>query len=126
IFRARSTRVEGTVVAHGSRGRPIVAYQWNGEELRHTETGPIEPLAVGEKVGVYIPPEGPAGTRPDWAIGLLFMPGWCCLMPAMFFAAYGVAVAARGARQPARFRPAPGPAGGFWGRRRNWTRGGHG
>src|SRR6476660_7099013 len=54
-FRARSTRVEGTVIGHGSRGRPIVAYQWDGQDCRQKEAGPSEQLAVGTPIGVYVP-----------------------------------------------------------------------
>src|SRR5262245_15312913 len=99
-FRARATRVEGTVVGHGSRGRPVVAYRWGGQEYCHEESGPSERLDVGTTVGVYIAPEGPPTTRLDWAIGLLFLPGWFCLMPATFLALNGVVVAARGVRNP--------------------------
>ena len=95
-FRARATRVEGTVVDHDRRGRPIVAYPWAGQEIRYEEHGPSERLAVGDTVGVYIPPEGPSGARLDWTIELFFLPGWACLMPAAFFAVYGVAMAIRG------------------------------
>jgi hypothetical protein len=94
-FRARSTRVEGTVVDHDRRGRPVVVYQWAGQDWRHEESGPSESLAVGATIGVYVPPEGPPAARLDWAIGLLFQPGWACLMPATFFAAYGVVVSIR-------------------------------
>jgi hypothetical protein len=100
-FRARATRVEGTVVAHGSRGRPVVAYRWNEQDCRHEERGPSEHLSVGTVVIVYVSPEGPPAARLDWAIGLLFLPGWACLMPAAFFAVYGVAVAIGGGRKPA-------------------------
>src|SRR5262245_41726552 len=72
IFRARATRVEGTVVAHDRRGRPVVEYQWGGEDCRHEARGPIEQLDVGSTIGVYVPPEGPSAARLDWAIGLLF------------------------------------------------------
>jgi len=76
-FRGRATRVEGTVVGHDRRGRPVVAYRWGGQDCRHKESGPSERLAVGTTVGVYVPPEGPSATRLDWAIGLLFCPDGC-------------------------------------------------
>ena len=76
-FLGRATRVEGTVVGHDRRGRPVVAYRWGGQDCRHKESGPSERLAVGTTVGVYVPPEGPSATRLDWAIGLLFCPDGC-------------------------------------------------
>jgi hypothetical protein len=95
-FRAHATRIEGTVVDHDRRGRPIVGYPWAGQEIRYEEHGPSEPLAVGTPIGVYVPFEGPSGARLDWTIGLLFLPGWACLMPAAFFTAYGTAMVIRG------------------------------
>ena len=95
FFRARSTRVEGTVVAHDRRGRPVVAYRWGGQDCRHEERGPSERLAVGTGIGVYVPPEGASAARLDWAIGLLFLPGWFCIMPATFFLAYGIVALVR-------------------------------
>jgi hypothetical protein len=85
-------------------------YQWAGQDCRHEETGPSQELAVGDAVGVYVPPEGPSAARLDWPIGLLFLPGWACLMPAAFLAAYGAAVAIRGERGPP--SQAPHPTGG--------------
>ena len=109
-FRARATRIEGSVVGHDRRGRPVVAYRWGGQDCRHEESGPSERLAVGTTVGVYVPPERPSAIRLDWAIGLLFLPGWLRLMPATFLTAYGVVVAVRGARQTAEPGAAPDPA----------------
>jgi hypothetical protein len=102
-FRARASRVEGTVVGHGSRGRPVVAYEWGGQTCRHEETGPSVRLAVGDTIGVYVSPERPPATRLDWPIGFYFLPGWACLMPAIFFTAYGVTVAIEN-RSPNRAR----------------------
>ena len=110
-FRARATRVEGTVVDHDRKGRPVVEYRFGGQDCRHDESGPSETLDVGATIGVYVPPEGPSAARLDWAIGLLFLPGWACLMPATFFAAYGVVVAVWGTRQPAARGAAPDPVG---------------
>jgi hypothetical protein len=99
-FRVRATRVEGTVVGHDRRGRPVVVFRWDGQDFRHEESGPSERLPVGATVGVYVPPEGPSAARLDWAIGLLFRPGWICLMPATFLAAYGLVIANRGRDKP--------------------------
>ena len=99
-FRARATQVEGTVVGHDRKGRPVVAFRWGGQDFRHEERGPNEWRAVGTTVGVYVPDEGPSAARLDWAIGLLFLPGWVCLMPATFLGAYGVVVAIRGWGNP--------------------------
>ena len=106
-FRARATRVEGTVVGHDRRGRPVVAYRWGGRDRRHEESGPSEGLAVGSTVGVYVPPDGPLAPRLDLAMGLLFPPGWICLMPATFLAGYGVVVAIRGGGDPPNQPPHP-------------------
>ena len=98
-FRATATRVEGTVVGHDPKGRPVVEYGWGGQTRRHHEHGPSERLALGTTAAVYVPPEGPSAARLDNPTALLFLPGWVCLMPATFFLAYGVVVAVRGARQ---------------------------
>ena len=100
-FRARATRVEGTVVGHDRRGRPVVEYWWGGQPCRHDGQGPSERLAVGTTAAVYVPPEGPSAARLDNPTALLFLPGWLCLMPATFFVAYGVVVAVWGARRTA-------------------------
>jgi|GEM_PF-5581620 hypothetical protein len=99
-FRARATLVQGIVVDHGSRGRPIVAYSWGGRVRRHEESGPSQDLAVGTAIGVYVPPEGPPNSRLDWTIGLLFLPSWFCLMPATFFTMCGVVETIRGRDNP--------------------------
>jgi hypothetical protein len=97
-FRARADRVDGTVIDHDRKGRPVVAYWWGGQAYQHNEHGPSDPLPVGASVGVYVPRNAPAATRLDSPIGLLFLPGWACLMPAAFFAMYGLVVAFRGRR----------------------------
>ena len=53
-FRANAVRVEGVVVAHDRKGRPIVDYQWGGQSYRHETRGPSGRLAVGTGVGIYI------------------------------------------------------------------------
>jgi hypothetical protein len=97
-FRANAVRVEGTVVGHDRKGRPIVEYQWGGQSLRYETRGPSNDLAVGTAVGVYVPTDGPSAPRLDNPVSLFFTPAWTCLMPATFFLAYGVVVAIRGQR----------------------------
>jgi uncharacterized protein DUF3592 len=97
-FRANAVRVEGTVVGHDRKGRPIVEYQWGGQPRRFETRVPSDHLAVGTKVGVYVPTDGPSAARLDNLVSLLFTPGWVCLMPATFFLAYGVVVSIRGQR----------------------------
>jgi hypothetical protein len=109
-FRATASRVEGTVIGHDPKGRPLVEYWWGGVRQQYQATGPSDDLALGDKVGVYVPPAGPSGVRLDGPMPLLFTPGWVCVMPAAFFAAYGVAVAVRGASRGAKAGAAPDPA----------------
>ena len=99
VFRATGTRVEGTVIDHDNRGRPIVEYSWDGRRFRYEDSGPSPNLPVGTKIGIYVPPDGPSSARLAGPIPLLFLPAWTCLMPAMFLAAYGVIVALRGQRR---------------------------
>jgi hypothetical protein len=99
VFRATATRVAGTVIDHDNRGRPVVEYQWSGQRCRYEERGPSPNLPLGATVGIYVPPDGPSSARLAGPIPLLFMPGWACLMPATFFAVYGVIVALRGRRR---------------------------
>jgi hypothetical protein len=100
-FRAMASRVEGTVIDHDHKGRPVVEYRWAGQRHEYDETGPSADLAIGAKVGVYVPPGGPPAVRLDGLVPLLFMPGWVCLLPATFFAAYGAAVMVWGNRRRA-------------------------
>src|SRR3954452_7486480 len=93
VFRATASRVEGTVIDHDNRGRPVVEYSWSGQHFRYEERGPSPNLPLGATVGIYIPPDGPSSARLAGPIPLLFMPAWCCVMPAMFFAVYGLVVA---------------------------------
>src|SRR5688500_6413276 len=58
-FRVTASRVEGTVIDHDSKGRPVVEYWWRGQHRQHDARGPSEGLPVGAKVGVYVPPAGP-------------------------------------------------------------------
>src|SRR3954447_3650963 len=101
FFRATASRVEGTVIGQDRRGRPVVEYWWNGERHQYDEKGPCARLAVGGNVGVYVPAGGPSAVRLDGLVPLLFMPAWCCFMPATIFAAYGVVVAVWGDRRRA-------------------------
>src|SRR5262245_27238812 len=77
--RARATRVEGTVVGHDRKGRPVVDYQWQGKDWRHEESGPSVDVALGAPIGVYVPADDPSAVRLDWGVGLLFPAVWCCL-----------------------------------------------
>jgi hypothetical protein len=98
-FRAKAVRVEGVVVGHDGKGRPIVDYQWGGQSCRfETSSVPSRRLAVGTGVGVFVPTAGPSAARLDDPVSLLFMPGWVCLMPATFFLTYGVVVSIWGQR----------------------------
>jgi hypothetical protein len=106
-FRATASRVEGTVIDHDPKGRPVVEYWWRGQRRQHDASGPSEGLPVGAKVGVYIPPAGPPAVRLDGLVPLLFTPGWVCVMPATFFAAYAVVVALWGTRRRAEPTAAP-------------------
>ncbi len=99
VFRATATRVEGTVIDHDHRHRPIVEYSWAEQRFRFEDTGPSPDLPVGAKVGIYVPADGPSSARLAGLIPLLFMPAWCCLMPATFLAVYGAIVAAWGGRR---------------------------
>jgi len=99
VFRATATRVEGTVIDHDNRGRPIVEYQWSGQRFRYADSGPSPNLPVGATVGIYVPPDGPSSARLAGPIPLLFMPAWTCLMPAAFLAVYGLIVAIWGQRR---------------------------
>jgi len=98
-FRATATRVEGTVIDHDNRHRPIVEYRWDGQQRRYERAGPSPNLPLDAKVGIYVPPDGPSSARLAGPIPLLFMPAWSCLMPAAFFAVYGVIVALRDQRR---------------------------
>jgi hypothetical protein len=100
-FRATASRVEGTVIDHDSKGRPVVEYWWRGQRRQDDTSGPTEGLPVGAKVGVYVPPAGSRAVRLDGLVPLLFTPGWVCIMPATFFAAYAVVVAIWGTRRRA-------------------------
>src|SRR5437773_6473428 len=62
-FRATATRVEGTVIDHDRRGRPVVEYWWNGQRCRCEERGPSAELPLGATVGIYVPPDGPSAAR---------------------------------------------------------------
>jgi hypothetical protein len=95
-FRANAVRVEGAVVGHDRKGRPIVEYQRGAQSYRYETRGPSDRLAVGARVGVYVPTDGPSAARLDNRVSLLFTPGWVCLMPATFFLAYGIVVSIRG------------------------------
>jgi hypothetical protein len=95
-FRAKAVRVEGAVVGHDRKGRPIVEYERGGQSYRYETRGPSDRLAVGARVGVYVPTDGPSAARLDNRVSLLFTPGWVCLMPATFFLAYGIVVSIRG------------------------------
>ena len=100
VFRATARRVEGTVIDHDNRGRPVVEYSWAGQHLRYHHTGPSPDLPVGTAIGIYVPPDGPPSARLAGPIPLLFMPAWTCLMPATFLAIYGIIVVIRGPRRP--------------------------
>jgi hypothetical protein len=91
-FRANAVRVEGVVVGHDRKGRPIVEYHWGGQSHRYVTGVPSGRRAVGAGVGVYIPTDRPSAARLDDPVLLLFTPGWVCLMPATFFLAYGIVV----------------------------------
>jgi hypothetical protein len=106
-FRANAVRVEGVVVGHDRKGRPIVEYQWGGQSRRYETRVPTHGLAVGTEVGVHVPTDGSLAARLDNLASLLFTPGWLCIMPATFFAAYGVVVAVWGARRGAEPGAAP-------------------
>jgi hypothetical protein len=100
-FRATASRVEGTVIDHDKKGREVVEYWWEGKRHQHDASGPSQGLPVGAKVGVYVPPKGPPAVRLAGWVPLLFMPGWVCIMPATFFAAYAVVIAIWGTRRRA-------------------------
>jgi len=102
VFRATATRVEGTVIDHDNRGRPVVEYSWDGRRFRFQDTGPSPDLPLGASVGIYVPAGGPSSARLAGPIPLLFTPAWTCLMPAMFLSIYGVIVALRGHRRLAK------------------------
>jgi hypothetical protein len=63
-FRANAIRVEGTVVGHDRKGRPIVEYEWGGQSRRYETRGPNDSLAVGTAIGVYVPTDGPLAQAP--------------------------------------------------------------
>src|SRR5262245_18006752 len=102
VFRATATRVEGTVIDHDNRGRPVVEYSWAGQPFHCKEQGPSADLPIGTTIGIYVPPDGPSGARLGGLIPLLFMPAWTCVMPAMLLSAYGLIVALRGNRRLAK------------------------
>jgi len=102
VFRTTATRVEGTVIDHDNRGRPVVEYSWDGRPFHYQDRGPSPNLPIGATIGIYVPPDGPSSARLAGPIPLLFMPGWACVMPAMFFAVYGLIVALRSQRRLAK------------------------
>jgi hypothetical protein len=108
-FRAQATREEGTVVDHDTKGRPVVELTWAGQPYRLESRGPSERIAVGTKVTVFVPLQGPSAARLDTPMALLFLPGWVCLMPATFLIVYGTAVAVWRKRSPAEPGAAPEP-----------------
>jgi hypothetical protein len=108
-FRSTAIRVEGTVIDHDRRGRPIVEYWWAGQRCRHEGQGPSDRLAIGTIVGVYVSPDQPSEVRLDGLVPLLFTPGWLCVMPAIFFTVYGLVVAIQGVRPHAEPNATPDP-----------------
>jgi Protein of unknown function (DUF3592) len=96
LYRATSTRVEGTVVGHESHGgskgfRPIVQYEWGGEPYRCRSDGQAtiwaepEPIPLGTKIAVFVSRNGPSSSRLGIPFQWLFMPCWACLFPGGLF-----------------------------------------